>query len=408
MDQSVSFMPKIFCEPVENGRFKKNYHLYIHIPFCKRKCTYCGININTSFEDFDLYVSALEKELVMIYEQNICIQEFQSIHIGGGTPSLMTLHQMKGFFGMLNRLIKNFEDIEKVIESNPESLSDEKIKYLSSINNVTLSIGIQSLNSKVLHSTCRMIDENEVINILKKVKIRPFLGVGADVICGLPFSTKEIFLSDISRLVTLGIDHLSIYPLWIEKESILGKNYEKYKEQLMNDNQKEQCLVDAQKVLFENGYKKKSVYHYCKENKKLFIYGNSQILGDEWIGIGASAISFFNNTKVENIICHEKYLMAIKDNKLPILNQYKYSFTEILINKFAYAIRNPVIIIDEEKKQLGEIGFKLFTKFINKLKNMDFVKETNLGWEITNKGTINIGMIDGIFIKNILMEDTYE
>lgn len=408
MDRSVSFMPKIICELERNTSLKRVCHLYIHMPFCKRKCTYCGININTSFDDFDLYISALEKELLMLFEQNICIQEFESIHIGGGTPSLMTLQQMKKFFGMLQRKIKNFEDIEKVIETNPESLSTEKIKYLSSINNMTLSVGIQTLNSEVLHFTGRMLNEDQIIDILKMAKKSNFLGVGVDIICGLPYSSKEMFLSDIYKLVELGIDHLSVYPLWIEKESILGQNYIKYEEQLMSDNEKEQCLREVKKILLENGYKKKSAYHYCKENKNLFIYGNSQILGDEWIGIGAGAVSYLNNTRMENILCHEKYLLAIERNELPIFNRYKYSFSEILINRFAYTIRKATITRDEEKQQLGEVGYALFSKLMNQLRSLDFIKDTDQGWELTDKGILNIGMIDGEFIKTFLLKDAYE
>ena len=401
MNYRVSFMPDMNYEINTIDDISKNYHLYIHIPFCRSSCLYCGIKVNHEYSEFDLYIEALKRELEILYEKAICPPIFKSIHIGGGTPSILSLSQLQKLFKMLKEKIDNYNQIEKVFEANPESLSVDKIEYLSSVCNLTLSIGIQSLNPDVLRVSGRMSNK-KIIKILEEAVQYPFAGIGVDLICGLPLSTKEIFLQDINELIAIGVDSFSIYPLWIESNSILGEKYNQFKNELMIDTDVKKSLEKGKEILLLNGYVKRSVYHYIKCNKNLFQYANMQIYGEEWIGIGSGATSYFDRTRKVNIDCIEKYIDKINSGKLPINNIEKYSITDELLNKLAYILRKPVITIDDERKELGEVGCLALEKLIKHLKNIDFIKFVDSGWQLTNNGIINLGMISGNYIKKII------
>jgi len=199
------------CEPE-----LRNIGLYIHVPFCKKKCYYCDF---VSYENVDddmvfAYFSALENELIF-YKENYEI-EIDTVYIGGGTPSFVPA---KYILKLLEFIYSNFKvknTCEISIEANPESITKEKLKSYRKAGINRLSVGIQSLNDTELRAIGRVHDSAIALKILSVVPLY-FENFSVDVITGLPYQTFESFMQTLNTLLEFSPPHLSIYSFKIEE-----------------------------------------------------------------------------------------------------------------------------------------------------------------------------------------------
>lgn len=219
----LSFQPISLNENTIDKRInpiKRHIALYVHIPFCEKKCFYCSIytkqNINIDF--FDEYIAALRSELISIGLKDL--HSVRCVHIGGGTPSILNIEQLKKFIAILKENIPNFDSIEKVFEANTHSMTYEKIDLLASFKNFTLNFGIQTFDDTIIKEINRQSSSKEIINTLRYAVNKGFRSIGIDLIAGLPKSNLKTCLNDIEIVTNLNIDHIALYPLRIEPHTV--------------------------------------------------------------------------------------------------------------------------------------------------------------------------------------------
>lgn len=252
---------------------------YIHVPFCSSKCGYCAFYSDkpTNEKIIDDYLTNLELEVSKISSS------ISTLYIGGGTPTLLSVKQLEKLFSIIKSLQFN-DNAEISIESNPETLTLEKVKLLR--NNVTrLSMGVQSFNEKLRSSLGRKCNSSSLKNALTLIKEAKFPHFNLDLIYGIPGETMEDFIFDIKAALSWGVDHLSCYSLTPEETSILGNSYQldedmaaKMYEAIPN------LLLDADIFQYEiSNYAK--VGCECQHNVNVW---QGQLL----LGIGPSAAGF--------------------------------------------------------------------------------------------------------------------
>ena len=196
--------------------------LYLHIPFCKRKCLYCDFNsyANCSRELIFGYLTALNRELELAGKEFLSSGkplELTSVFIGGGTPSLLEKEELES---VVKAVKNNFDfagDFEFTIEANPESLTEEKLALYRSLGINRLSVGVQSLYDDNLQAIGRIHD---VKTALEKIKLarRYFDNLSCDLMIGLPFDTKERVQEEVATLANI-VDHISVYQLILEENT---------------------------------------------------------------------------------------------------------------------------------------------------------------------------------------------
>jgi len=258
--------------------------LYVHIPWCIKKCPYCDFNSHEKNQSFDeaLYVKALL--LDMDEEYTHCQQRtLSSIFFGGGTPSLFSAESIKTIIDHARKLF-NFGNIEITMEANPGTFEQEKFNgfRLAGVNR--LSIGIQSFNDEHLKTLGRIHDNQQAQRAIETAKKAGFDNINLDLMFGLPQQTIEQAINDINTACEFDVPHISHYQLTIEENTYFHKHTPVLPESDLLWEMQTQC----QNLLAENSYQQYEISAYSKLEKRCTHNLNYWRFGD-YIGIGAGA-----------------------------------------------------------------------------------------------------------------------
>lgn len=284
--------------------------IYIHIPFCNKKCSYCDFYILTNMSNqYEKYTQYIIKE-IMMYDKNIV---YDTIYFGGGTPSVLNIDQIKRILDTL----KYTRDSEITLEVNPTNLDYEKLVELKTIGVNRLSIGMQSFNDKILYLMNRehkAIDNIEIFNLARKVG---FDNISIDLIFAIPSQTMADLEYDLNMIKKLNPDHISIYSLIWEEKSKFSKLLKEQKIEKLDEDievKMYEYVIDTLKSL---GYEHYEISSFCKYKK----YGRHNMKywdNKEFIGVGISASSFFESKRYEKTRKLLDYYKQIDKGVIPI------------------------------------------------------------------------------------------
>ncbi len=352
--------------------------LYIHIPFCRRKCFYCDfISIVYNEEYSTNYIDSLLKEAQ--YYKN---EKITTIYIGGGTPSILPTNSLENLISniKLNFDISNLEEF--TIELNPESTTKDKLKLLYSLGITRISFGLQSTNNIHLEKLGRLHNYNKFMESYNMAIKTGFDNINIDLMYGIPNQTLEDWDNTLKNVLELNSAHISLYPLTIEPNTLF------YKQNIQTDGNLQRDMYDiACDILKEKKYYHYEISNWAKENKfsrhnKIYWQNN------EYIGLGTSASSYYKRYRYKNTTEVNKYMELINEGKNHIIEK-EY------IDDNLYNIET--IMLGLRLKE--GVNIKLFkgkedilNKFIDK--NLLQVKDENIS--LTQKG---------LFVSNSIISE---
>lgn len=289
--------------------------IYIHIPFCKQACHYCDFHFSTNLKKKDEMVLALAKEIEMRKSefQNDIVE---TIYFGGGTPSILSIEDLRFLIDEVYRNYKVVENPEITVEANPDDLTENRIIELSKNKVNRLSIGIQSFFEDDLKMMNRAHNAEEAKKCLETAT-QYFDNISIDLIYGVPEMSNEKWLQNIETALSFGVPHISSYALTVEPKTALHSFIQKGIIPQPDDEVTQEhfhILVDK---LSENGFIHYELSNFGKEN--YFSKNNSSYwLGKKYIGIGPSAHSYDGKNRGWNVSNNSLYIKSIQENKLPI------------------------------------------------------------------------------------------
>ncbi len=269
--------------------------LYVHIPWCVKKCPYCDFNSHEKNQSFDelRYVKALL--LDMETEHRLCQQRtLHSIFFGGGTPSLFSAGAMQTIIDHARKLFA-FDDIEITMEANPGTFEQEKFNGFRQAGINRLSIGIQSFNSEHLKQLGRIHDGQQALRAIETAKKAGFDNINLDLMFGLPQQTIAQAVEDINTACTFDVPHISHYQLTIEENTYFHKHTPVLPETDLLWEMQTRC----QDLLAEKNYSQYEISAYAKTGKRCAHNLNYWRFGD-YIGIGAGAHGKVTKKDTEN------------------------------------------------------------------------------------------------------------
>lgn len=294
--------------------------LYIHIPFCDRKCDYCDfVSYSTNEEAQRDFLDAICKEMDM-YRTRCEKMVFNSIYIGGGTPSVV----FDGFIYELTRKIYStfhFEgDIEFTIEVNPNSVTPAKVmEYIrSGVNRV--SVGVQCVDTKILRNVGRIQSFENISETFRLLRKMGIANVNADVMIGLPGQSIKSVKQTIKFLIDQSVKHVSVYTLQVEENTLLHKKVKMGKLKPLGDEACIKMYEAVNKMLKKQGYARYEVSNFAKptyESKHNFKYWKDV----DYLGLGVSAHSFLEDYRFSNTSRLDEYIEMINNNQFPIANK---------------------------------------------------------------------------------------
>ena len=258
--------------------------LYVHIPWCVKKCPYCDFNSHEKNESFDekTYVQALLIDLDTEYE-NCQGRMLSSIFFGGGTPSLFSADAIHQIIDHAKNLFK-FENIEITLEANPGTFEQEKFNAFKQAGINRLSIGIQSFNDAHLKTLGRIHDKNQALNAVATANKAGFENINLDLMFGLPQQTIQQAIDDTQTACDFNVPHISHYQLTIEANTYFYKHTPALPESDLIWEMQTQC----QNRLIDNKYQQYEISAYAKTAKQCAHNLNYWHFSD-YIGIGAGA-----------------------------------------------------------------------------------------------------------------------
>ena len=394
-------IPMLFIPSVEQTAMKtlkKEYALYIHIPYCEKKCHFCSIPV-TRFTDemvLDRYVDALLYEL-KYKEEFLKKNTLIGIHIGGGTPSVLSVLQIKRLFDFITEMFGK-ELPEVVFEANPASLTKEKIDVLSQYYNVTLNLGVQTFNSQRLQEINRMNDVEAIKECLRYAMQKENLHVGIDLIVGLPNSKIIDFDNDIKIVRELGIKNIFIYSYRLEEKSFFYNYFDKKKCFLQNDMIRK--MEYAEERIKNFGYIAKSIYYWSIEKDSLYRYTSHQMNGGEWVGIGDVAYSYLEHSVMHNNFIgrnYQKYLNEIKQNQI-----FAQNVTSQMIWDISLMVKKDVFDTKRIIQKYGKIVEPYLRKLGKRLEENGYSQNRNNKVCLSVKGKVLLDDVDKIIQEVVL------
>ncbi len=295
--------------------------LYIHIPFCKRFCTYCNFVKYHKNEDLE------EKYLVKLFEEIDSYKELlnkrniKTIYIGGGSPSVLSYKNLESLLKVLDKYKAEVE--EYTIELMPSDVNEDLLKLLKEHNINRISLGVESINPNIMKDMGRVLDTNFLsskINLVKKY----FPNFNLDLIYGFKGETIEDLKKDLDFILSFEPKHISTYLLEISTDTYLGKTGY----QGLNDEEASKEYYFIKTYLEKAGYNQYEISNYSRkgyESKHNLVYWHNK----HYLGLGVSASSYTNNIRFTNTSDLNKYPSIEYTEELNMLDTIKY---EMILN----------------------------------------------------------------------------
>lgn len=288
--------------------------IYIHIPFCKQACHYCDFHFSTSLKKKEEMLAGLKHEMAL--RQNELDGEIiETIYFGGGTPSILEVDEINDLIQTVYNLFEVNENPEITLEANPDDLDKATLYKLAESRVNRLSIGIQSFYEDDLKMMNRAHNSTEAIECLE-IATSLFDNISIDLIYGIPNMSNERWLSNVQRILDLGIPHISCYALTVEERTALNKLIKKGVIPSPEEEVAHQHFMLLIETLKANGYIHYELSNFAKPG--YYSKNNSAYwLGKKYLGIGPSAHSFDGVHRSWNIANNSLYIKDISEDKLP-------------------------------------------------------------------------------------------
>lgn len=293
----------------------KKIGIYIHIPFCVRKCNYCDF---LSFPAGDgkcrkQYVDCLIKEIQEFQrKQFISYDEADTVFIGGGTPSILSVRQMERILCALRECIPISEQAEITIECNPGTAAYDKLRAYQRMGINRISFGVQSAVEEELECLGRIHTFSESVSSFRQARKAGFENINIDLMSAIPGQTLSSYRHSLEQIVALSPEHISSYSLIVEEGTPF---YEKYRKKPPVDEDTDRDMYDFTKeFLSQHGYERYEISNYaksgyeCRHNLKYWS-------GKDYVGFGIGASSRIKNIHYKNEPDYVEYTKKIKTNK---------------------------------------------------------------------------------------------
>lgn len=286
--------------------------IYIHIPFCKQKCSYCDFHFSTTYQSYQNEMITTIVNEINIRKSYLANQTIETIYFGGGTPSLLSINELAL---ILDSIYQNYEVCqapEITLEANPDDITKEKLSDWKNVGINRLSVGLQSFRSEDLKWMNRAHTALEALNCVQLAKNAGFDNISIDLIYGLPNLSDSEWLSAIQTVIDFDIQHVSAYCLTIEEKTALGKWVKTKKIIPSNEDEQSEQFEILVSELEKNGIYQYEISNFSRPNFESK-HNSSYWKGKHYLGIGPSAHSFNGTSRSWNVSNNRNYLKNCND-----------------------------------------------------------------------------------------------
>ena len=356
--------------------------LYIHIPFCKKKCKYCDFLSGPSTADErESYVKSLCQD-IRSYAHLAKACRVISIFVGGGTPSTLTAFQMQQIFSAVRDTFVVEENAEITVEMNPGTVDREKLSGYKKCGINRLSIGLQSTKNRELQILGRIHTYEEFLQSYQWAREAGFQNINIDLMFAIPGQSGEAWRAHLRQVAELKPEHISAYSLIIEE----GTPFAECELDLPDEDTEYQMYEDTAGILAEYGYQQYEISNYAKDG-----YACRHNIGywkrTEYLGLGLGASSLYGENRFSNTRDMQEYLGFSENTERIRKDVLKLSLKD-QIEEFMYLglrMTEGISEIDFEQN-FGQKLENIYGSVLQKYKETGFLEKTGANWRFTRKG----------------------
>jgi oxygen-independent coproporphyrinogen-3 oxidase len=378
--------------------------LYIHIPFCVQKCPYCDFYsiIDLSFKD--RFLNALLKEM-KIYQNTA--HTFDTIYIGGGTPSILEGKDISKILETIHRLFKIQPNPEITIEVNPGTMDLDKLKLYKTAGVNRINIGVQSFNDSHLEFLGRIHNSNDAKSVINHARNSGFDNIGLDLMYGLPGQSKDSWLMDLQTAIDFKPEHLSCYMLTYEKDTAMYKMMKNKSFHPLPEKQVGHLFKTTMDFLENNQYMQYEISNFAKSSSEAFQNNTSRHNQKYWssapyLGFGPSAHSFLKPQRYWNVRSVKKYMRLLNNGNRPVEEKEVLTPRQMMIEAIYLGLRKTEGIDFQTYNQKFNVTFiSQFEEVIKELKNKKLIIIDEKRCRLSRKGILLLDSIVSLFLNKI-------
>ena len=385
----------------------KKIEIYIHIPFCVKKCAYCDfLSCPADDETKDRYVQALCREIEWSKD---CLKEYlvDTVFIGGGTPSILEEKYIGQILETLRNAARVSDDAEITIECNPGTLTMEKLEAYKDAGINRISLGLQSANDKELKTIGRIHDYEEFKKSFNLARLAGFKNINVDLMSALPGQTLDSYKDTLAKAITLNPDHISAYSLIVEDETALKDMVESGEVNLPSEDDEREMYYYTKEFLGRTGYKRYEISNYAKDGFECR-HNIGYWKRVEYLGFGIGAASLFKGERFSNTSDINRYMHILEEDVMNAdeiwdsLNENTESLTQNdEMEEFMFlGLRMTDGVSKSDFKKIFNCDIEaVYGNVIEKLANQNLIKEAGDLITLTDKGID----ISNIVLANFLL-----
>jgi oxygen-independent coproporphyrinogen-3 oxidase len=289
--------------------------IYIHIPFCKSKCSYCDFYSVTDAEAIDRYLAALNREMqVHKSDSRLDGAQVETIYLGGGTPSLLNAAQISRILDDLSSAFPIVEDAEITIECNPDDLDQQRVEGYVEVGVNRMSLGVQSMHDSELNSLGRRHGVAEVVHAVELFDRAGLENFSIDLIYGVPGQSLDSWMESVSKALSLQPKHVSMYCLTAEAGTPLYESIRRGEIDLPSDEAVREMYLTGVDALESHDLKQYEISNFAADGHHSR-HNCAYWTGKPYLGLGPSASSYIHPQRWKNILGLDAYLKGIEQSQ---------------------------------------------------------------------------------------------
>jgi oxygen-independent coproporphyrinogen-3 oxidase len=314
----------------------KNPGLYIHIPFCRTKCPYCGFFSVASTSLSPRWLDAVKKEMVLYKDR---FGPFDSLYVGGGTPTVLTLSDLETIVQHVHDHFHVTADAEITIEANPGDLSRKKIEGIRLLGFNRINVGVQSFDNGALRFLGRRHSAEEAEGALQMLRSCGFENVGIDLMYGLQGQTLAGWIKTLQKALTFQPEHISCYQLTFEERTPFQRMMEKGDIECLDESEAQAFFLLTSGLLEERGYIHYEISNFARGTANLSRHNTKYWDHSPYLGLGPSAHSFQDIRRWWNFRSILRYCKALEAGKSPMEDYENLTDEQIRLESIALGLR---------------------------------------------------------------------
>jgi oxygen-independent coproporphyrinogen-3 oxidase len=368
--------------------------LYLHIPFCRKRCKFCYFRVYTdkNANEVEVYLDALAREIELYSQQPVFEgRQFRFVYFGGGTPSYLGSKQLRGLIDRLRKSISWDEAEEVTFECEPGTLKEHKVQALRDIGVTRLSLGVENFSDKVLEENGRAHLSPEVFKAYDWIRAAGFKSVNIDLIAGMVGESWDNWKDCVRKAIEMDPDSVTIYQMELPYNTI-------YSRAILQDGQespvatwetKREWVDYAFKALEAAGYIVSSAYTMVKEGTR-FVYRDGLWHGADLAGTGVASFGHIGGVHYQNVDTLDEYVKLLQEDVIPINRALPVTEDQRLIRELILQTKVGRLNADYFRQKFDKDIFEIFGPVYEKYEQENLLKREGDEILLTREGLLRV------------------